>query len=186
MSLGGSDHNKGALGGLFGKDSQNANYSVHLNVTPLMDVMSNILFFLLASFGATVVAVLPTTVPVRSTDTTQSDKPPDEEKVDVTIRADASGLNVNAASPNIDPAILKQLGAKLPKRDGEYDHERLTATLKLIKEKYPASKQLVLVPDDDLKYEVIVKIMDAARDYKAPTGHRIELFPEVVLSSIVK
>ena len=55
-------HNKkhGLGGGLFGKEST-ASYEVYLNLTPLMDVMSNILFFLLAAFGASAgIAVVPT------------------------------------------------------------------------------------------------------------------------------
>lgn len=182
MSFGAKKHG-GGLGGLFGKESATA-LSVDLNITPLMDVMSNILFFLLAAFGSTVVAILPTTVPVRSTDTAVAEA--QEEKVNVSLRADATGLTLKAESSNIDPALLKDFAAKLPKKGDRYDFEGLTLALKRIKEKYPASKSMVLVPDDDMKYQLIVDIMDAARDYKVATGHRIELFPEVVLSGLVK
>jgi biopolymer transport protein ExbD len=172
---------KGLGGGLFGKESATA-YEVYLNLTPLMDVMSNILFFLMAAFGATVVAIVPTTVPVKSTDTS----PPEaqqEEKVNVTLRAEQTGLTVGCDSQNVDPSELKKLGAKISKKDGKYDHASLTAALKRIKERYPASKNMVMVPDDDTKYEVIVKLMDAARDVTLPDGKKFELFPEVVLSS---
>ncbi len=183
MSFGGGKHQP--LGGLFGKESQSGDYSVYLNVTPLMDVMSNILFFLLASFGATIVAIVPTTVPVRSAAAPETPAE-EEDKVDVSVKLDLNGMTVSAQSARIDPATLKDLQVSLPKSGEVYDHAGLTAALKRIKDRYPASKTLVLVPDDGLKYEVVVGVMDAARDWRAPTGHRIELFPEVVLSGLNK
>jgi biopolymer transport protein ExbD len=183
VSFGGGEKKPG-LSGLFGKESATS-YDVYLNLTPLMDVMSNILFFLLAAFGATVVAILPTTVPVRSSDTSAKVEA-QEEKVNVTIKAEASGLTVACDSPNVDPAKLREFAGRVGRKDGSYDHVALNALVKRIKERYPASKTVVLVPEDDMKYEIIVKIMDAVRDYRMPDGHRVELFPEVVLSSLVK
>src|SRR5687767_12649555 len=110
MSMGG---HKKVLGGMFGKES--TNYNVDLNVTPLMDVMSNILFFLLASFGATVVAILPTTVPVKSSEISPQ-APPEEDKVDVSLKADDKGLAITAQSPHIDPSALREFSIKLPKK----------------------------------------------------------------------
>lgn len=182
MSFGGEK--KPGLSGLFGKESATS-YDVYLNLTPLMDVMSNILFFLLAAFGATIVAVLPTTVPVASSDTTPAAETQEEEKVSLTIKADAAGLTVNCQSPNIDPSALADLSSKIGKKNGAYDHEALTALSRRVKERYPASKTVILVPDDELEYEVIVRIMDAVRDYRLPDGSKIELFPEVVLSGLV-
>jgi biopolymer transport protein ExbD len=180
MSFGGGK--KPGLSGLFGNESATS-YDVYLNLTPLMDVMSNILFFLLAAFGATVVAILPTTVPVRSTDTAAAVA--EEEKVNVTIKAEALLLTVGCDSPNIDPAKLRELAGKIGKKDGTYDFGALNLLVRRIKESYPASKTVILVPEDDMAYEVIVKIMDAVRDYRLPDGRKIELFPEVVLSALV-
>ena len=83
MSAGG----KGIGAGLFGKDSGTV-YEVYLNLTPLMDVMSNLLFFLLASFGATMVAIMPTTVPTVSSGESTPDPDKTEDAVNVTLRAD--------------------------------------------------------------------------------------------------
>src|SRR5688572_9011961 len=136
MAFGGGEKKPG-LSGLFGKESSTS-YEVYLNLTPLMDVMSNILFFLLAAFGATIVAILPTTVPVRSSDSSaQVEK--EDEKVNVTIKAEAHQLTVNCDSPNIDPSKLKDLAAKIGKKDGSYDHASLNALVKRVKERYPAS-----------------------------------------------
>lgn len=186
-----SDHQKlggGALGGLFGKDS-GASYEVYLNLTPLMDVMSNILFFLLAAFGATMVAILPTTVPVQSSSETSIEA--EDDKVTVTVRAESNAITVSCESTTMSKDALKPYGARMQARMKEGDLKQLgvelrdlTAALRKIKEKFPGSKSMILVPDDDLRYEAIVAVMDAAREIKQPDGRRLTLFPEVVLSSI--
>ena len=176
-----SSERKSGLGGLFGKESQ-AGMDVYLNLTSLMDVMSNILFFLLAAFGVSTIAILPTTVPVQTSD--GNDIAEATDKVTVMLRVDKSGLNVTCESATIAHDILDGYGAKLPKKGAAYDHEGLTLTLKKVKEKYPASNTMILVPDEDLKYEVIVGVMDAAREVKKPNGKKMLMFPEVVLSSL--
>jgi biopolymer transport protein ExbD len=171
---------QGMGSGLFGKES-GLNAEVYLNLTPLMDVMSNILFFLLATFGASVIAILPTTVPVRSDDSSVDSA---LDRVTVTLRADAEALTLSCESGTLTEEQLASYRARLAKRGGQYDHEALTAALKRIKERFPGSKTLVLVPDDDLLYEVLVKLMDASRETRLPQGGRMELFPEVVMSGI--
>jgi len=189
MSFGGG--HKDGLGGLFGKESATS-YEVYLNLTPLMDVMSNILFFLLAAFGSTLVAILPTTVPLRTADVSPTIEAK-EDKVTVTLRVDATSLLMALDSPTLPPEQLRALGAQLGRvtvtnaRTGEkleqYDYAGLTAALKRVKERYPASQTMVLVPNDDIIYETVVEIMDAARDYQLPSGHKMVLFDEVVMSS---
>ncbi|MBN1959739.1 MAG: biopolymer transporter ExbD [Deltaproteobacteria bacterium] len=180
MSFGGGGH-RSPLGGAFGKESATS-YEVYLNLTPLMDVMSNILFFLLAAFGSTLIAVLPTTIPTRG-DTSFAAPIPEEEKVNITVRADATGLTLKCDSPNIDPSKLKEYSSRFGVKGDEYDYENFTAALKRIKEKYPESRTMILVPDDGFRFEKVVKIMDAAREQRLPDGRKIMLFDEVVLSS---
>lgn len=178
MAFGQPKHGFGS--GLFGKES-GLNADVYLNLTPLMDVMSNILFFLLATFGASVIAILPTTVPVRSDDSSVDSA---LDRVTVTLRADAQALTISCESGTLTDEQLATYRARLGKRSGQYDHEALTAALKRVKERFPGSKTLVLVPDDDLLYDVLVKLMDASRETRLPQGGRMELFPEVVMSGI--
>ena len=176
-----SDKNKSVLGGgLFGKES--AVFEVSLNLTPLMDVMSNLLFFLLAAFGASVIAVLQTTVPVRSEDESSIDTAMD--KVTVTLQVNAAGFTLNCESGTIPEEQLAPYGAQLAKRAGAYDNDALTVALKRIKERFPASKTIVMVPDDDIRYQVLVDIMDAARDWTGPGGQKRTLFHEVVMSGV--
>jgi biopolymer transport protein ExbD len=179
-----SDEKKqGIGGGLFGRESS-ATYEVYLNLTPLMDVMSNILFFLLAAFGASAVAVFAVSVPIDATGDS-SDRPP-EDKVTVTLRADSMGLTLGCTDPVKTPTELAVCAKSLPKHGNDYDTAGLTAALKEIKAQFPGSESIMVVPDDALHYETVVKLLDAARDIKEPNGKRLLLFPEVILSSLVQ
>ena len=176
-----SSEKKSAFGGgLFGKES--TNYEVYLNLTPLMDVMSNILFFLLAAFGTSVLAILPATVPVASFEESSIEK--ETDRVTVTVRADNAGIAVRCESTTLTPDELRPFEAQLPKRQGDFDHEGLTAALKRIKERFPGSKTMILVPADRLSYQQVVRLMDAARAQKREGGVQLTLFPDVVLSGI--
>jgi hypothetical protein len=53
-----------------------------------------------------------------------------------------------------------------------------------IKDKYRASSTMILVPDDDVKYETVVALLDAARDTRLLDTKGAILFPNVVFSSI--
>lgn len=179
-----SEKKKGGIGaGLFG-DQSNVSYDVYLNLTPLMDVMSNILFFLLAAFGASIVAIMPTTVPTVSSGEPVQQDDVVEESVNVTLRADATGLVVKCESDTINPEELKSLGGKIPKVGADYDYKALTLQLKVIKEKYRASSNIVVVPDEDIRYETVVKLLDASRDTRLVDDKASILFPNVVLSGI--
>lgn len=178
-----SDKKHGLGGGLFGKEST-ASYDVYLNLTPLMDVMSNILFFLLAAFGASAVAVFAVSVPIDAT--SDAANTPLEDKVTVTLRADAAGLTLGCTDPVKGPDALRVCARTLPKRGNAYDLPALTQALKEIKGRFPGSEAIMVVPDDDLHYETVVQLLDAARDFKQADGRRLPLFPEVIMSSLVK
>src|SRR5271155_1194497 len=60
---GGGEVEEEGGGNVFGESSV---APVSLNLTALMDILSNLLFFLLAAFGATVVMAINATVPVQS------------------------------------------------------------------------------------------------------------------------
>ena len=174
---------KTALGtGLFGNQSQ-LHDEVYLNVTPLMDVMTNLLFFLLAAFGASAVTMFATGVPVAASYDSSIHRLPDETPT-VTLRADATGLTL--ACGNVPVPELAACHQQIKKVAGTYDTGALGQALKSIKIRYPKADTLVVIPDDDVPYHVIVTLLDAARDEIHPPGRRIDLFNNVVMSSLVQ
>ena len=50
----------------------------------------------------------------------------------------------------------------------EYDFDKLVEQLKRLKERLPWLETLVLQPEDEVKYDVIIKIMDQCRENGFP------------------
>ena len=159
------------------------------DLTALMDVLSNIIFFLMASFGAAVVAVLPASVPTIS-EAGDNDTARDEDKVTVTVQLGADGaVEVSAANNDMLPDELAPYEKAIPSKDGTLNAPALNDHLWEIKSKFRASKNVVIVPHDDVTYELLVDTMDATRERHMVVNGKStypEMFPAVVVSSKVK
>lgn len=193
FSLGSSSRSVfgGSSGGsVFGEAAEGG--SVDLNLTPLMDVMSNILFFLLASVGASVVALLPASVPTRSDSAGSAE--PARDQVMVTLQLAPVGFTANLQNESLPAAELQALRFSLPAGAGPWalPYEALTAKLWEIKKKYPASDTIILLPEPKVPYDVIIRTMDAARGLLPPGSpgregqKNVNLFTKVVISDLNK
>lgn len=201
----GSPFGRSPFGGarsVFGEASEGG--TVDLNLTPLMDVMSNILFFLLASVGASIVALLPASVPTRSESAVGAEANP--KQLMVKLQITPAGYSATMENEKLPPAELSALRFALSKKGAEpwaMPYEDLTAKLFELKKKYPASDTVVMLPDPTVPYQVIIRTMDAARgvspqeaakDASRPTaevvrknpGDPANLFTKVVISDLVK
>ncbi len=159
------------------------------DLTALMDILSNIIFFLMASFGAAVVAQVSASVPTIS-ESGESDVARDKTKVTVTMKLAADGaVDISAANAEIDPADLAKFDKRIPGKEGTVSAEAINQHLADIKREYRASKDIILVPDDEATYALIIEAMDASREMKKKVGKKNvypELFPAVVVSSQVR
>lgn len=163
--------------------------SSDFDLTALMDILSNIIFFLMASFGAAVVAVLPASVPTIS-EAGDNDVARDEDKVTVTLRLLADGtVKVTLQNNEMLPEDLAPFAKSFLPKDGRIDHPGLNDHLWSVKEKFKKSKDVVIVPDDEVTYEMLVATMDASRERHLVVDGKSaypELFPAVVVSSLAK
>jgi biopolymer transport protein ExbD len=160
---------------------------VHLNLTALMDILSNLLFFLLAAFGATIVMVINGTVPVQSAD--ESGVADTKRAVTMNVSVNREGFQVAALGTAFTQDELDGMGRAIPLRGKTHDFGALTAHLKDVKQKFPKSDTVILTPEPGIKYEVLVRAMDAAREYEMKEGvamRTVALFPTVVVSTLVK
>lgn len=159
------------------------------DLTALMDVLSNIIFFLMASFGAAVVAVLPASVPTIS-EAGENDTARDTDKVTVTMQVKPDGtVDISAANNDMLPEELAPLAKKISGKGGKIDLPAVNAHLWSIKSQYKESKNVVIVPDDDVTYEMLVEAMDVSRErHMVVNGKSVypSMFPAVVVSSMVK
>ena len=160
------------------------------DLTALMDVLSNIIFFLMASFGAAVVAVLPASVPTIS-QSGDSDVARDEDKVTLNLQIKVDGtVKVSIENNEMLPNELDPYDKTIPGKEGSIDIKLLNDYAWSIKEKFRKSKNVMIVPADLVSYGMIVDAMDATRERSmALAGGAVaspEMFPAVVLSSLVK
>ncbi len=159
------------------------------DLTALMDILSNIIFFLMASFGAAVVAVLPASVPTIS-EAGDNDTARDEDKVTVNMRLHSDGaVEISASNNDMLPEELAPLDKKIAGKAGKREAVAVDGHLWAIKSKYEKSKNVVIVPDDEVTYELLVEAMDMSRErHMVVNGKSVypEMFPAVVVSSLVK
>jgi biopolymer transport protein ExbD len=152
-----------------------------------MDILSNLLFFLLAAFGATIVMVINGTVPVQSAD--ESGVADTKRAVTMNVSVQKEGFQVTALGTAFTQEELDGMGRTIRLHGKVHDFPALTAHLKGIKQSFPKSDTVILTPDPGLKYEVLVRTMDAAREYETKQGltmQAVALFPTVVVSTVVK
>ncbi len=161
---------------------------ITLNLTALMDILSNLLFFLLASFGATIVMTINVTTPVQGA---ASDAPPPNSPDVITLNVHLTKTSLDvAATGNGQPADeIAAIKRSIPHVADAPDYGTFAEYLLTLKEKYPKSDTMILLPDPGVSYEHMIKVMDAAREKPLDAGGKLRmaaLFPTVVVSTVVK
>ena len=146
-----------------------------INLVPYMDIVTNIIIFLLAS----VVNQVPLgTVNVSSPTFGGGGGEGQEEKpaLNLTVTVGGSGFTL-AGSGGVMPPI-----PKLP--SGDYDYDALTVKLAEIKKEFVDETKATFNADAVTPYETVVKTLDAMRTYKDEKDqHEKALFPDVVFAA---
>jgi biopolymer transport protein ExbD len=130
-----------------------------LNLVPYMDIVTNIIIFLLASVVNQValgnINVSSPTISAGSGDS--ADTPPEKLPLNLTITVGASGY-VIAASGGVLPNI-----SKLP--NGQYDYKTLTTKLKEIKSNPDNAEETKATfnADANIPYDIVIATLDAMR-----------------------
>ena len=137
-----------------------------LNLVPYMDIVTNIIIFLLASVvNQVALGNINVTVPTISQGGSASDnEPPPKPPLNLTVSVGASGFTI-AASGGVLPIV-----PKLP--TGQYDYKSLTAKLKEIKSNPDNA-------DANTSYDVVIATLDAMR--QGDDGKI--LFPDVAFAA---
>lgn len=130
-----------------------------LNLTPMMDVFTVLVVFLLITAVFTSIAVMDLSVPT-SAGGAASIKP--DFAIEVIVRK--AGLEI---------ANGKAVEAAFPKKDGKYDLQKLSELLAALKAKYPEKEDATVLMEPKIEYDHLVQVMDAVRGGDAP------LFPTI-------
>ncbi len=147
-----------------------------LNLVPYMDIVTNIIIFLLASVvNQVALGNINVSVPtIASGGASSEDQPPPEKPpLNLTVSVGATGFTV-AASGGVLPII-----PKLP--DGQYDYKALTVKLKEIKSNPDNATETKanFNADANIPYDIVVATLDAMRTDDAGKI----LFPDVAFAA---
>jgi biopolymer transport protein ExbD len=146
-----------------------------LNLVPYMDIVTNIIIFLLASVVNQVsLSNINVTVPSISGGGGAADnEPPPKPPLNLTVSVGASGFTL-AASGGVLPLV-----PKLP--NGQYDYKTLTTKLKEIKSAPDNADETKanFNADSNIPYDIVVATLDAMRT----TDEGKILFPDVAFAA---
>jgi biopolymer transport protein ExbD len=149
-----------------------------LNVVPFLDIITNVLMFVLATVSVTFTATIDTNPPRAGG---AGARAPTTPTLSLTILVVPDGFSVKARGGNVAPGC-NDTGpglavGKTP--DGkDYDYRQLTACAQKLKSSSPDFKDetsVTVSANPNIPYQVVIGTLDAVR--KAENGD--ELFPDV-------
>ncbi len=158
---------------------------IDLPLVPIMDAFVTLIAFLLMATSLLAVTLIDTPVPI------VAEAPPSDKKplaLTVTIQEDT--LKIESDTRLVPSQQIPRVGES-------YDVEKFRTALLGIKKKFPLERQIVFKPTGIVKYDDIIKLMDACREFnktdetlyvKGEGGvEKVEtqLFPDVVFGNII-
>jgi biopolymer transport protein ExbD len=136
-----------------------------LNIIPFLDIIVNVLIFVLATIAVTFTATIDTTPPASQSGGVRT--PTDEQALNLTVFIVNDGFSIKASGGNIAPGCEQPgTGITIPKKNAQYDYEGLNACAARLKKASPAfadETQVSITANPSTEYQVIVSVIDAVR-----------------------
>jgi len=141
-----------------------------LNLTPLMDVFTVLVVFLLITAVFTSITIMELNVPTGA-GAAAAGRP--NFSIEVIVRK--AGLEI---------ANGRSVEAVIANKDDKYDLEKLSEVLRALKAQYPEKEDATVLMEPKVEYDYLVQVMDAVRgaEVRTPGGTqlaRIPLFPKI-------
>ena len=142
-----------------------------LNLTPLMDVFTVLVVFLLITAVFTSITILELSVPTNAGGAAAPSKP--NFAIEVIVRK--AGLEI-ANGAFVEAAI--------PKKDDKYDIKKLTEMLLRLKAQYPEKEDATVLMEPKVEYDQLIQVMDVVRSSEVRAEgskevDKIVLFPKI-------
>lgn len=159
-----------------------AEESGELNLVPYLDIVSNIVMFLLATITMSAqLANVNVSAPAYGTAEVAAPTP-ERPPLNLTLQVSEAGFTIAGSG-----AVMKNpKTGEVPtiprgeagKAEGPYPYAALTGLVASIKAQWKDETRVVFVANPDVPYEIVVKTLDAVRQ----DGSGKLLFPDVVFS----
>lgn len=147
-----------------------------LNVVPYLDIITNIMMFVLASVSVSFIATIDTTPPSIGGGKVRADV--SSKALNLAALITREGVSLKTSGGNISTGCNDVgSGVAVPKIGEDYDLKGLTACAKRLKNASASFKeetQVTITANSGIEYKTVIDVMDALR-----TDGEEELFPEV-------
>ncbi|WP_394837207.1 biopolymer transporter ExbD [Pendulispora rubella] len=151
-----------------------------LNIVPFLDIITNVMMFVLATITVTFTATIDSFPPRAGG---SSARPPTTPTLGLTILVVPEGFSVKARGGNVAPGCDDVApGLAVGKTGNEYDFAKLTACVQKLKASSPDFKDetsVTISGNPNIPYQTIISTIDAVRSVPDPSGKDLELFPDV-------
>lgn len=135
-----------------------------LNIVPFLDIIMNVLMFVLATISVTFTATIDTFPPRAGAGA----RAPTTPTLGLTILVVPDGFSMKARGGNVAPGCSDTgPGIAIPKRDAEYDFAALKACAAKLKGAAPEFKEemgVTVSANPPIPYQVVISTMDAVRN----------------------
>jgi biopolymer transport protein ExbD len=141
-----------------------------LNIVPFLDIVMNILIFVLATVSVVFTASIETAPPASSSAGVRQDI--ESKALNLTVLIVNDGFSLKASGGNVAPGCRGVgAGIAIPKKAGQYDYASLTgcvADLKKSSADYEDETQVFITANPGTDYQTLIGVIDAVRS--APNG----------------
>ena len=148
-----------------------------LNIVPFLDIVVNILIFVLSTVAVTFTATIETTPPASPTGGVRSDNK--KEMLNLSVLITSEGHAIKTSAGNVAPGCKGAgPGIAIPRHGETYDFDALNAcagSLKKASPEFGEETQVFLSANPGIDYQTLVNTIDAVR--ATPKGD--PLFPDV-------
>ncbi len=168
---------------------------INLNLVPILDALVTLTAFLLFSSSFLALVVIDSPVPLVSSAQVQLEKIKDKP-LQLTVHIQENQIIISDWSGSREHHVIRNIQDPTT-QESRYDLEKFHVLLVEIKQRYPHETKLILKPISGVAYEVLVDIMDAARELsntdpplyqKTAQGEQVpetKLFPEIIFGNIM-
>jgi biopolymer transport protein TolR len=133
-----------------------------LNIVPFLDIIVNILIFVLATVAVTFTSSIETTPPSGKGSGVRSQI--QSEALNLTVFIVNDGFALKASGGSIAPGCTGQgPGITIPLVSGKYDYTSLTACATKLKQNYEDEDQVYITANPGTEYQILVNAIDALR-----------------------
>lgn len=146
-----------------------ARHETELNLVPLIDIFTVLVFFLLVTAVFSRTTILGLHLPERSSTAAPPDHLP---HIEVVVRRGSLEAGDRGNAPM----------QTLVNRNDGYDLQGLSTLLLQLKARDPQNRAVTVLVEPDISYDQLVQVMDAVRTSRTPasaTTTRTELFPDI-------